>query len=88
VSFLLKIRKLITCYVTVATSFATIVVFTLPGVVLAQDGSAGAMLEEIVTVARKKSAAESVQDVPVAVTAFGAAQLMPSSSRRSRILAT
>jgi iron complex outermembrane receptor protein len=33
------------------------------------------MLEEIVTVARKKSAAESVQDVPVAVTAFGAAQL-------------
>ena len=74
-SFLLKIRKLITCYVTVATSFATIVVFTLPGVVLAQDGSAGAMLEEIVTVARKKSAAESVQDVPVAVTAFGAAQL-------------
>jgi hypothetical protein len=46
VSFLLKIKKLITCYVTVATSFATIVVFTLPGVVLAQDGSAGAMLED------------------------------------------
>jgi iron complex outermembrane receptor protein len=56
-------------------SFVTAVAFSLPNIALAQEGSAGAMLEEIVTVARKKSAAESVQDVPVAVTAFGAAQL-------------
>jgi iron complex outermembrane receptor protein len=60
---------------TVTTSFVTVVAFSLPNVAFAQEGSAGVMLEEIVTVARKKSAAESVQDVPVAVTAFGAAQL-------------
>lgn len=40
-----------------------------------QQGAAGALLEEIVTVARKRSEAEAVQDVPVAVTAFGATQL-------------
>jgi len=72
---LLKIKRLALYCVTVATSFVTVVAFSLPNAALAQEGSAGAMLEEIVTVARKKSAAESVQDVPVAVTAFGAAQL-------------
>ncbi len=51
------------------------VVFLLPNVALAQDGAAGALLEEIVTTARKRSEAEAVQDVPVAVTAFGAAQI-------------
>jgi iron complex outermembrane receptor protein len=51
------------------------VAFLLPAGASAQEGSAGALLEEIVTVARKKSVAESVQDVPVAVTAFGATQL-------------
>ena len=51
------------------------VAFSLPAPAVAQEGAAGALLEEIVTVARKKSAAESVQDVPVAVTAFGAEQL-------------
>ena len=43
--------------------------------VYAQSGSAGAFLEEIVTTARKRSAAERVQDVPVAVSAFGADQI-------------
>ncbi len=33
------------------------------------------MLEEIVTTARKMSSAESVQEVPIAMTAFGASQL-------------
>jgi len=51
------------------------VAFSLPNVALAQEGSAGALLEEIVTTARKRSSAEAVQDVPVAITAFGAAQL-------------
>ena len=56
---------------------ATAVVFSLPGAVMAQNsgGGAGALLEEIVTTARKKSEAERVQDVPVAVTAYGADQL-------------
>ena len=40
-----------------------------------QEGAAGAFLEEIVTTARKRSAAEAVQDVPVAVNAFGAEQI-------------
>ncbi|MDX1499871.1 MAG: TonB-dependent receptor [Woeseiaceae bacterium] len=65
-----------------------IVVFTLPAAALAQEeeredaeateerrGTARALLEEIVTVARKRSRAEAVQDVPVAVTALGAAQI-------------
>ena len=47
----------------------------IPSTVVAQEGSAGALLEEIVTTARKRSKAEAVQDVPVAVTAFGADQL-------------
>jgi iron complex outermembrane receptor protein len=41
----------------------------------AQEGAAGAFLEEIVTTARKRSTAERVQDVPVAISAFGAEQL-------------
>ena len=49
--------------------------YCLPVVAVAQEGAAGAFLDEIVTVARKKSAAESVQDVPVAVNAFGAEQI-------------
>lgn len=51
-----------------------------PGSVHAQEpeqrsGAAGALLEEIVTTARKRSRAEAVQDVPVAVSAYGAAQI-------------
>ena len=57
------------------TAFAAVVVFSLPNSASAQDGAAGALLEEIVTIARKKSEAEAVQDVPLAVTAFGAAQI-------------
>jgi iron complex outermembrane receptor protein len=60
---------------TTALVSATIVVFSLPGIAAAQDGAAGALLEEIVTTARKRSEAEAIQDVPIAVTAFGAAQL-------------
>ena len=60
---------------TAAAFGAALVAFTLPTTAMAQQGAAGAMLEEIVTVARKRSEAEAVQDVPVAVTAFGAEQL-------------
>ncbi|MGI9223825.1 MAG: TonB-dependent receptor [Woeseiaceae bacterium] len=60
---------------TVAAAGAALVAFTLPTTAMAQQGAAGAMLEEIVTVARKRSEAEAVQDVPVAVSAFGAEQL-------------
>jgi len=60
---------------TVALMSAAVVVFSLPNTAEAQDGAAGALLEEIVTTARKRSEAEAVQDVPIAVTAFGAAQL-------------
>ncbi len=58
-----------------AAIVVAIVAFSLPGSAVAQQGSAGAMLEEIVTTARKKSDAEKAQEVPVALTAFGAAQL-------------
>ncbi len=51
------------------------VVFLLPMSAAAQDGAAGVLLEEIVTTARKRSQAEAVQDVPIAVTAYGAAQI-------------
>jgi iron complex outermembrane receptor protein len=54
---------------------AAFVAFTLPSTAMAQQGAAGALLEEIVTVARKRSEAEAVQQVPVAVSAFGAEQL-------------
>ena len=59
---------------TIAVS-AAICTFFVPNSAIAQQGSAGALLEEIVTVARKRSNAEAVQDVPVAVTAFGAEQI-------------
>jgi hypothetical protein len=58
--------KLVTS-TTLLASAAT-VVFSLPGAALAQGGAAGALLEEIVTTARKRSEAEAVQDVPIAVT--------------------
>ncbi len=61
--------------VTTALASAAVVVFTLPTIALAQDGAASAMLEEIVTTARKRSKAEAVQDVPIAISAFGAVQL-------------
>jgi hypothetical protein len=56
-----------------AAIVTALVAFSLPATVSAQEGSAGAMLEEIVTTARKKSDAEKAQEVPVALTAFGAA---------------
>ena len=73
----MSIRIRTTCFNRfISTSIALAVLASyLPGEALAQEGSAGSMLEEIVTVARKKSAAESVQDVPVAVNSFGAAQI-------------
>ena len=58
----------------VAVSVAC-VAFVLPTTAVAQQGSAGALLEEIVTTARKKSEAEAVQEVPIAVSAFGSAQI-------------
>jgi len=58
-----------------AAAATAVVVFSLPNIALAQEGAAGALLEEIVTTARKKSDAEAVQDVPLAVTAFGATQI-------------
>ncbi len=60
---------------TTALVSAGLVVFSLPNIAHAQDGAAGALLEEIVTTARKRSEAEAVQDVPIAITAFGAAQI-------------
>ena len=60
-----------------AATFASTlgVVFALPTSALAQSGSAGALLEEIVTTARKRSEAEIAQEVPIAVSVYGAAQL-------------
>jgi iron complex outermembrane receptor protein len=58
-----------------AAYLVAFVAFSLPAVATAQEGASGAMLEEIVTTARKKSEAEQAQDVPIALTAFGAAQL-------------
>ncbi len=58
-----------------ALALTAVVAFSLPNTAVAQDGMAGALLEEIVTTARKRSAAEAIQDVPVAVSAFGASQL-------------
>lgn len=75
VSFNLKIINLSAFLGAAATAVSTIVAFSLPNIATAQEGSAGALLEEIVTTARKRSSAEAVQDVPVAVSAFGAAQL-------------
>lgn len=75
VSFNSKIKSLNAFCGATATAVAAVVAFSLPSSALAQQGAAGALLEEIVTTARKKSNAEAVQDIPVAVTAFGAAQL-------------
>ena len=58
---------------TVLSALASLCCLSMPA--MAQEGSAGALLEEIVTTARKKSEAEVVQDVPIAVTAYGAEQL-------------
>jgi iron complex outermembrane receptor protein len=58
---------------TSVAAFIVSLLFTTPAA--AQSGSAGAMLEEIVTTARKKSSAELVQEVPITITAFGASQL-------------
>jgi iron complex outermembrane receptor protein len=52
-----------------------IVAFWAPGTASAQEGSAGAFLDEIVTTARKRSTGEAVQEVPVAVSAYGAEQI-------------
>ena len=75
----LKIRNLrfeVRCAMTTMMLAAvTAIAFSTPNIAIAQDGAAGALLEEIVTTARKRSDAEAVQDVPVAVTAFGADQL-------------
>ena len=58
-----------------AAFFVAVFALSMPSAAIAQQGSAGALLEEIVTTARKKSEAEKAQEVPVALTAFGAAQL-------------
>jgi len=58
-----------------AMAAASAAIFALPGTALAQEGSARTLLDEIVTTARKKSDAEAVQDVPIAINAFGAAQI-------------
>ena len=60
---------------TLVAAASVFVAFSLPSIAAAQEGAAGALLEEIVTIARKKSDAESIQEVPLAITAFGAAQL-------------
>jgi len=75
VSKLSKIKGLRHAMAFSASIVAAIVAFSQPGQALAQDGSASALLEDIVTVALKKSDAEAVQDVPLAVTAFGAEQI-------------
>lgn len=56
------------------------VALAAPGFALAQDetapvGAAGALTSEILVTATKKADAENVQDVPLAVTAYGAEQL-------------
>jgi iron complex outermembrane receptor protein len=57
------------------TASLAVVAFSLPTSALAQEGAAGALLEEIVTIARKRSEAEVAQDVPIAITALGAEQI-------------
>jgi iron complex outermembrane receptor protein len=68
-------RNIKISFIGVSSAVAAFVAFSLPADAVAQQGSAGAMLEEIVTVARKRSEAEAVQQVPIAVSAFGAEQL-------------
>ena len=60
---------------TIAVAAASIIAIALPASAIAQQGSAGALLEEIVTTARKRSEAEDAQSVPVAVNVFGADQI-------------
>ncbi len=69
------IRKLTALCAGGFAAAAVTVTLAVPGTASAQEGSAGAFLEEIVTTARKRSSAEAVQDVPVAVSAFGAQQI-------------
>ena len=72
------LRRLTTlCTYGLAASVVSVafVTLTAPGTASAQEGSAGAFLDEIVTTARKRSTAEAVQEVPVAVSAFGAQQI-------------
>jgi len=64
-----------------------LVALALPATGLAQETErnrvAGALIEEIiVTTARKRGRAEAVQEVPIAVTAFGADQLDALAFRR------
>lgn len=58
---------------TTLLGFAATVVFSLPTLAQAQDGASGALLEEIVTTARKRE--ESAQEIPISVAAYGADQL-------------
>ena len=70
------IRRLPRTISGIAIAAATLTAsLALPTDAWAQEGSAGALLDEVVTVARKRSEAEAVQEVPIAVTAFGAEQL-------------
>ena len=57
-----------------ASMIALGVAAALPTAALAQ-GAAGALRDEILVTATKKADAENVQDVPLAVTAYGAEQL-------------
>mgnify|MGYP000135608624 FL=1 len=59
----------------VLTAFACGGLFFVAVPAQAQQGSASALLEEIVTVARKRGEAEIAQDVPLAISAYGASQL-------------
>ncbi len=58
-----------------AVAVVSVMAFAFPTPAIAQQGSAGALLEEIVTTARKRSEAEAAQEVPIAVNVFGADQI-------------
>jgi iron complex outermembrane receptor protein len=70
-----QLKRVKALFAALAMAVSSAAIFALPGTALAQEGSAGALLDEIVTTARKKSDAEAVQDVPIAISAFGAAQI-------------
>ncbi len=72
-----QVRGIARSPATAACAALALVAFLPLSSAKAQDssGSAGALLEEIVTTARKKSEAEAVQDVPAAITGFGATQI-------------
>jgi iron complex outermembrane recepter protein len=57
------------------TLLATAAAVISPELLLAQAASDSGSLDEVLVTARKRAEAESVQDVPLAVTAFGAEQL-------------